>query len=324
MAADNVIVSVSKSDIFSVTMAFNSSSDFSDDLILINRVRVQCKVISMFDKEVVINFPRDSIRSVEMDFTKQNQPGQSNYIEKTTTVGYGDKNRRSTQSSRNRFEEGSKKKDDVFFDFVTLEEDSDKDDFEEKSDKYKANSDVKNRMLSEIKTSKDNVKKQLLSDIKGLKSNNAPSTAGGIDLLDKTLNNQAQASPINNKREEEFDRKSRPVSRTVQDINLGKVKGRFIINGDPLEACKVRLVNLKKEGPTFYKDTRNSKPLETVTDRYGIYSLSNVKPGFYKLYWKPRSESSWIRKVSMEPDVVVEPGKIGYLDDIETNQRILN
>ena len=325
METDNVIVSVSKSDIFSVTMVFNSSSDFSDDLILINRVRVQCKVINMFDKDVVINFPRDSIRSVEMDFSKQSpRYGKSKYGEKTTTVGYGDRNKSSTQKRRDRFEQKPKKKDDLFSDFVTLEEDSDNDDFEKKRkrDRYKADNDVKNSLLSEIKTSKDNVKNQLLSEIKGLDSNK-PSSSGGFDLLDKTLNKQAQLPPASNKREER-KREPRSVSKTKQDINLGKVKGRFVSNGEPLESCKVRLVKLKKEGLTYYKDTGNSKQRETVTDRYGIYSFYNVNPGFYKLYWKPRSESSWIRKVSMEPDVVVEPGKIGYLDDIETNQRILN
>ncbi len=325
METDNVILSVSKSDIFSVTMAFNDSSEFSDDLILINRARVQCKVISMFEKEVVINFPRNVIRSVEMDFSKPNtQYGQSKNVEKTTTVGYGDKNKRSNQSSRNRFEQrSSNRNDDVFSDFVSLEEDSENENIDEKRDKYKAKSNVKSDLLSEIKTSKDRVKSQLLSEIKGGKSKKSSSTSGGFDLLDKTLKKQEQAPPVDDKRET-VDRRSPPVRRTIQDVNLGKVKGRFISNGEPLEGCEVRLVKLKKEGLTYYKDTRNSKPLQTVTDRYGIYSFDNVNPGFHKLYWKPKLESSWIRKVSMEPDVVVEPGKIGYLDDIETNQRILN
>ena len=63
---------------------------------------------------------------------------------------------------------------------------------------------------------------------------------------------------------------------------------------------------------------------ETVTDNEGVYRFANVSPGLYKLYWKPPSETAWVRRFKMEPDVIVVPGKLTNPKDVETMKRTLN
>ena len=62
-----------------------------------------------------------------------------------------------------------------------------------------------------------------------------------------------------------------------------------------------------------YRPIDGAVEIETVTDKDGVYHFENVSPGLYKLYWKPPSETSWVRRFKMEPDVIVEPGKIQIL-----------
>ena len=55
-----------------------------------------------------------------------------------------------------------------------------------------------------------------------------------------------------------------------------------------------------------------------------MYRFVNVSPGLYKLYWKPPSETAWVRRFKMDPDVIIEPGKLTNPKDIETLKRTLN
>ncbi|MBI2470049.1 MAG: carboxypeptidase regulatory-like domain-containing protein [Planctomycetes bacterium] len=126
-----------------------------------------------------------------------------------------------------------------------------------------------------------------------------------------------------NKPVEEDIKKEEPV---VQDINLGSVEGKILRSGSPLPGCQVKLQMLEKSGllAKGYRPVEEAMEIETVTDNDGVYRFVNVSPGLYKLYWKPPSETTWVRRFKMEPDVIAEPGKHTNPKDIETLKRTLN
>ncbi|MFN3532087.1 MAG: carboxypeptidase-like regulatory domain-containing protein, partial [Candidatus Brocadia sp.] len=122
---------------------------------------------------------------------------------------------------------------------------------------------------------------------------------------------------------EEYLKKEKPV---IQDPNLGSVEGRILHSGKPLPDCQVKLQMLEKGGllSKGYRPVEGAVELEAVTDKDGIYHFMNVSPGLYKLYWKPPSETTWVRRFKMEPDVIVTSGKPTNPKDIETLKRTLN
>lgn len=122
---------------------------------------------------------------------------------------------------------------------------------------------------------------------------------------------------------EEYLKKEKPV---IQDPNLGSVEGRILHSGRPLSDCQVKLQMLEKGGllSKGYRPVEGAVELEAVTDKDGIYHFMNVSPGLYKLYWKPPSETAWVRRFKMEPDVIVTSGKLTNPKDIETLKRTLN
>jgi len=122
---------------------------------------------------------------------------------------------------------------------------------------------------------------------------------------------------------EEDLKKEKPV---VQDTNLGRVEGRILHSGKPLPDCHVKLQMLEKGGllAKGYRPVEGAAELETITDKDGIYRFMNVSPGLYKLYWKPPSETTWVRRFKMEPDVIVDSGKLANPKDVETLKRTLN
>ena len=118
-------------------------------------------------------------------------------------------------------------------------------------------------------------------------------------------------------------KKEKPVK---QNPNLGNVEGKILHSGSPLPDCQVKLQMLEKSGllAKGYRPIDGAAEIETVTDKDGVYHFENVSPGLYKLYWKPPSETSWVRRFKMEPDVIVEPGKNTNPKNIETLKRTLN
>jgi hypothetical protein len=122
---------------------------------------------------------------------------------------------------------------------------------------------------------------------------------------------------------EEDIKKEAPV---IQDRNLGSVEGKILRSGGPLSGCQVKLQMLEKGGllAKGYRPVAEAVEIETVTDNDGMYRFVNVSPGLYKLYWKPPSETTWVRRFKMEPDVIIEPGKLTNPKDVETMKRTLN
>lgn len=126
---------------------------------------------------------------------------------------------------------------------------------------------------------------------------------------------------------EEFEAKRADEKKVFQETNLGRVEGRILRKGQPLPDCKVTIVMLAKAKipltGSFYQPEMPTE-YETITDREGRYRLINVAPGEYKIYWKPPTESDWIRRLEMKPDIIAEAGKTTYPKDIETLKRVIN
>lgn len=122
---------------------------------------------------------------------------------------------------------------------------------------------------------------------------------------------------------EEDQKKEKPV---IQDPNLGRIEGRILHSGKPLPDCQVKLQMLEKGGLLVkgYRPVEGALEFETQTDKDGVYQFMNVSSGQYKLYWKPPSETTWVRRFKMEPDVIVNSGKLTNPKDIETLKRTLN
>ena len=138
------------------------------------------------------------------------------------------------------------------------------------------------------------------------------------DLLKESLDKEEV-----NKAVEGDIKKEAPV---VQDRNLGSVEGKILRSGSPLSGCQVKLQMLEKGGllTKGYHPVEGAVEIETVTDNEGVYRFANVSPGLYKLYWKPLTETTWVRRFKMEPDVIIEPGKLTNPKDVETLKRTLN
>ncbi len=119
-----------------------------------------------------------------------------------------------------------------------------------------------------------------------------------------------------------FERKQQIDEETFNTENYGRVAGRMLHKGKPLQGCHVKIMILEKWG--IFGGIKKGIHFETITDDNGVYYFERIPPGGYKLYWKPPSESSWIRRLQMEPDIYVEIGERYYLPDRETNVRTLN
>lgn len=138
---------------------------------------------------------------------------------------------------------------------------------------------------------------------------------------------QAFKDEIKRELKDEFEAKQEAEEKVFQETKLGRVEGRILRKGQPLPDCEVRIIMLVKTKipltKSFYQSDMPSE-YEGITDSDGRYHLMNVAPGEYKIYWKPPTESGWIRRLNMEPDIIVESGKTTYPKDIETFKRVIN
>ncbi|HHT9125518.1 MAG TPA: hypothetical protein ACFYD6_06820 [Candidatus Brocadiia bacterium] len=150
---------------------------------------------------------------------------------------------------------------------------------------------------------------------------------------DKALEEEAWPSPqvfkeeIKKELKEELEEKQEVEEKVFQETKLGRVEGKILRKWQPLPDCEVRILMLVKAKipltKSFYQPELPTE-YEGITDSEGYYHFINVAPGEYKIYWKPPTESCWIRRLDMKPDIIVEGGKTTYPKDIETFKRVLN
>lgn len=103
----------------------------------------------------------------------------------------------------------------------------------------------------------------------------------------------------------------------------GRVVGKVLSHGDPVEGCKVALVSRGGQsgliGKLFggAKSSSDAPPAyQTVTDREGKYALENVALGEYDVFWQPPNEAQWTRKLSEKPNLTVPAGETIHYPDI--------
>ncbi len=126
---------------------------------------------------------------------------------------------------------------------------------------------------------------------------------------------------------EEISTEKKDEEKVAREQATGTVEGRITRGGNPLVGCKVRIVLIAKKGSFLFKSFSHqgdALEYETETDREGRYVFQEVPPGDYKLYWKPPWETSWIRRIKMEPDVFVQAGKTFNPKDIDTSRPTAN
>lgn len=167
------------------------------------------------------------------------------------------------------------------------------------------------------------------TDSSGLRESVADEVTGEMETETPDLSQEPVHEPdepadkVREKESEETAGKNKPID---QDPTLGRVEGRILHSGKPLPGCRMKLQMLEKVGllSKGYRPVEGALEIEVNTNNEGVYHFMNVSPGMYKMYWQPPSETAWVRRFKMEPDVVVNSGKLTKPKDIETLKRTLN
>jgi hypothetical protein len=115
---------------------------------------------------------------------------------------------------------------------------------------------------------------------------------------------------------------SRPPEATFWQAT-GKVAGRILKNGQPLQGARVKIVNVSFQENLVSRllGPKQARPedlvLETTSDELGNFEFSSVPLGEYDIYWSVPGTDSWYRRLSEKPDITVRPGETVQYPDIE-------
>lgn len=126
---------------------------------------------------------------------------------------------------------------------------------------------------------------------------------------------------------EEMGAEKKQEEKVIISQTTGRVEGRIARGGNPLPGCKVKIVLMVKRGSVFFKNfaaQADAPEFETETDRDGKYVFQDIPEGDYKLFWRPPGEDSWIRRMKMEPDVLVQAGKTCTPKAVDTGRATVN
>ncbi len=103
----------------------------------------------------------------------------------------------------------------------------------------------------------------------------------------------------------------------------GTVSGRLLNGRRALVECRVSLIPLRKTLGQ-YEVNGEREPHAAVTNEYGNYHFENVPLGPYKLFWLPKGQRRWIRRVAYRPDVVVRSNRLSEIKDIRLSLNTVN
>ncbi|HHT9139539.1 MAG TPA: carboxypeptidase-like regulatory domain-containing protein [Candidatus Tripitaka californicus] len=126
---------------------------------------------------------------------------------------------------------------------------------------------------------------------------------------------------------EEMGAEKKQEEKIIIAATTGRVEGRIARGGNPLPGCKVKIVLMARRGSMFFKNfaaQADAPEFETETDRDGKYVFQDIPEGDYKLFWRPPGEDSWIRRMKMEPDVLVQAGKTCTPKAVDTGRATVN
>jgi hypothetical protein len=319
---------ISKKSIKSLNMQFLSPGNYPDMISLdIANVTVECKIKEITEDAIHILIPTSKISSLQMSFRPDDKQTVSDPVQidnrpKTTDVV--EEKGKSLQIVEERGLE-PKIREDAGSRVIVDEIRTDPIEKKEAGKYYrlKTKKAKKESLLEEddkLVTKTEDASMDIPESIEDAKplTESRETSESNQDLLKESHDKEEVDKAV-----EEDIKKEEPV---VQDRNLGSVEGKILRSGSPLSGCQVKLQMLEKGGllAKGYRPVAEAIEIETVTDDDGTYRFVNVSPGLYKLYWKPPSETTWVRRFKMEPDVIVEPGKPTNPKDIETLKRTLN
>ena len=319
---------ISKKSIKSLNMQFLNPGNYPDMISLdIANVAVECKIKEITEEAIHVLIPTSKISSLQMTFQSDGKQTVTSPVEidnRPKTTDAVEKKGKSAQIVVDRGLE-PKIQDDAGNRVIVDEIRTDPIEGKEAGKYYrlKTKKTKKKSLLEEddkLVTKTEDASMGIHESVEDEKplTESEETSESNQDLLKESHDNEEVAKAV-----EEDIKKEEPV---VQDRNLGSVEGKILRSGSPLPGCQVKLQMLGKGGllAKGYRPVAGAVENETVTDNGGVYRFANVSPGLYKLYWKPPSETAWVRRFKMEPDVIVVPGKLTSPKDIETLKRTLN
>jgi len=319
-----VSLEIPKRAMKSLNMQFSQNDYFSDVIFLdAEEITLECKVKEIKKDEIIILIPAFAISSVQMSF-KENGDGESLPVEKTgssnmpETVNKDDEKRRQREYSTQNQAGNIQKEESAALAGELRTDITDKAD-SKKYYRFKTKETLKEKDIG--------VKEDDVSD-----ANEFGDSEKRGDSRTERMPEDKTFQVAGNKDDNLPDAEVSAVAETVEEItalqdpNLGSVEGRILKSGKPMKGCLVQLRRLEKSGLLLreYRLVEGALELETVTNDDGYYHFMNVSPGEYKLYWKSQSETTWVRRFKMEPDVIVDSGKTVKPRDIEVLKRTLN
>ena len=315
-----VTVMLSKKDVKSLNKQFSPIQDYPDVIVLTtNNIAIDCKVSQILGNTVQILIPTSAIASLNMTFPFNNNLSKPNGgMQGLSEARKTEHPKESTMTESPHGEELVEQKDVV--DGIRIQA----------GDKQATEKPYR------IKTKVRNVpeKDSLSHDKSEARASVTPGASKSIqeegqeELVDKPVDGEQEQMSESQDDTSRTTTQENPEKekKLVQDEKLGRIEGKVFCGGKPLPDCQIKLQMLEKGGllARVYHPVEGAEELETSTDADGVYRFMNVPPGFYKLYWKPLNETSWVRRFKMEPDVIVEPGKVTNPGEIETLKRTLN
>ncbi|MDO8744117.1 MAG: carboxypeptidase-like regulatory domain-containing protein [Candidatus Brocadiaceae bacterium] len=318
---------IPKKSIKSLNMQFLNPGNYPDMISLdIANVAVECKIKEITEDAIHVLIPASKISSLQMSFLSDDKQSKLLPVEadnRPKSIDVVVEKEKSAQIEDQKLE--PKVQEDVrgkgIVDEIRTEPPEKKD--VGKYYRLKTKKTKKERLLEEneqINAKAEEVSKGVHESFVEEKppEESEETLESNQDLLKESLDKEEV-----NKAVEEDVKKEEPV---VQDRNLGSAEGKILRSGSPLPECQVKLQMLEKGGllTKGYHPVEGAVEIETVTDNEGVYRFANVSPGLYKLYWKPITETTWVRRFKMEPDVIIEHGKLTNPKDVETLKRTLN
>ncbi len=319
---------ISKKSIKSLNMQFLNPGNYPDMISLdIANVTVECKIKEITEDAIHVLIPTSKISSLQMSFQSDGKqtvtaPVAIDNRQKTTDVV--EEKEKSVQIAVERGA-GHEIQEDAGNKVIVDEIRTDPIEKKEAGKYYrlKTKKTKKENLPEEDKKLVAKTEDETMGIHESIEDEKPLSETEEASVSDQALPKESHDKEEVNKSAEEDIKKEESV---IQDINLGSVEGKILRSGSPLPGCQVKLQMLEKGGllAKGYRPVEEALEIETVTDNDGVYRFVNVSPGLYKLYWKPPSETTWVRRFKMEPDVIAEPGKHTNPKDIETLKRTLN
>ncbi len=324
VTGEYIIAAIPKKSLRSLNMQFSSPGNYPDTISLdIANVAVECKVKEITDDAIHVLIPTSKISTLHMSFQSDDKQGAS-----SDASGTGSSQKVTDAADEKGISgqvvaEGTsepKVQDDAAREMMVDEIRTGAPEKKEEGKSFR----LKTKKKKKEKLPKADEAKEASALVQESIEGESPlSGDAGTPGPDQELITETQAE------KQEADKAGEELKKeesVAQDKTLGTVEGKILRSGSPLPECQVKLQMLEKGGllAKGYHPVEDAVEIEAVTDGSGVYRFVNVSPGLYKLYWKPPAETTWVRRFKMEPDVVVESGKLTNPKDIETIKRTLN